>query len=415
MSTEIIRSTGEVVPASGALMPVVSIQDMLLRYDLLTKCVQGVMRDGRDYGVIPGTERKAKPGEPPPPPNKTLLKPGAEKLCTLFGMTPDFQEDKIIADFDHGLFFFSYRCVLLRNARQEIIEGKPIITGDVVGVGIGSTNSREKKFQRTSRLCPECGKPAIIKGKEEYGGGWLCFKKKDGCGAKFRDDAPESINQSGQTSADDSADQLNNMQKMACKRALVSAVLVATNASELFSQDLEDMEPPPRQEQRQEPKPAPNGAGKDFARDHAQLLHWIAQGAAKATKEGRPVTEAALQARVFAAVEAGGVKGEPKQWGEPALRIATQALKAALEEIRKTPAPFMDAEQLEALDNLMREVGVTWPKVADSLKLGDVQRAALTPQQYRTVMDALKRELAGEPGDAPEDAPADEPEPMEVF
>jgi hypothetical protein len=37
-------------------------------------------------------------------------------------------------------------------------------------------------------LCPECGADAIIKSKEEYGGGWLCYKKKGGCGAKFQDD-----------------------------------------------------------------------------------------------------------------------------------------------------------------------------------------------------------------------------------
>lgn len=36
--------------------------------------------------------------------------------------------------------------------------------------------------------CPTCGANAIIKGKEEYGGGWLCFKKKGGCGDKFTDD-----------------------------------------------------------------------------------------------------------------------------------------------------------------------------------------------------------------------------------
>jgi hypothetical protein len=34
--------------------------------------------------------------------------------------------------------------------------------------------------------CPVCGVVgAIIKGKPEYGGGWLCFQKKGGCGAKF--------------------------------------------------------------------------------------------------------------------------------------------------------------------------------------------------------------------------------------
>lgn len=35
------------------------------------------------------------------------------------------------------------------------------------------------------KTCPKCGKPAIIKGKAEYGGGWLCYKAKGGCGAKF--------------------------------------------------------------------------------------------------------------------------------------------------------------------------------------------------------------------------------------
>ncbi|KKM17042.1 hypothetical protein LCGC14_1679670, partial [marine sediment metagenome] len=38
----------------------------------------------------------------------------------------------------------------------------------------------------TGRLvCPECGQPTIIKGKEEWGGGWVCWKKEGGCGAKF--------------------------------------------------------------------------------------------------------------------------------------------------------------------------------------------------------------------------------------
>jgi hypothetical protein len=43
--------------------------------------------------------------------------------------------------------------------------------------GADSSNERPK--------CPTCGVNAIIKGKEEYGGGWLCFKKKGGCGDKF--------------------------------------------------------------------------------------------------------------------------------------------------------------------------------------------------------------------------------------
>lgn len=38
---------------------------------------------------------------------------------------------------------------------------------------------------KPSNLCPVCGKDTIIQGKREYGGGWLCYKAKGGCGAKF--------------------------------------------------------------------------------------------------------------------------------------------------------------------------------------------------------------------------------------
>lgn len=47
---------------------------------------------------------------------------------------------------------------------------------------------------KTSTLCPNCGKDAIIKGREEYGGGWLCYKAKGGCGARFTID-PATIDQ----------------------------------------------------------------------------------------------------------------------------------------------------------------------------------------------------------------------------
>ena len=36
-----------------------------------------------------------------------------------------------------------------------------------------------------SKTCPSCGVEAIIKGNPKYGGGWVCWKKRDGCGKKF--------------------------------------------------------------------------------------------------------------------------------------------------------------------------------------------------------------------------------------
>lgn len=36
--------------------------------------------------------------------------------------------------------------------------------------------------------CPKCGhNRAVIEGKPEFGGGWLCFRKKDGCGHNWHD------------------------------------------------------------------------------------------------------------------------------------------------------------------------------------------------------------------------------------
>lgn len=43
----------------------------------------------------------------------------------------------------------------------------------------------------SAMICPACGKPAIIKSKAEYGGGWICFEKKGGCGRKFKDGDPD--------------------------------------------------------------------------------------------------------------------------------------------------------------------------------------------------------------------------------
>ena len=134
---------------------------------------------------------------------------------------------------DHGgepFFYFFYKCILLRN-------------GTVAGQGEGSCNSWETKYRyrKAERTCPECGAEAIIKGKAEYGGGWICFNKKGGCGAKFKDGDPAIESQhTGRVANPDVADIVNTIQKMAQKRALVAAVLNATNASDWFTQDVED-------------------------------------------------------------------------------------------------------------------------------------------------------------------------------
>lgn len=66
-----------------------------------------------------------------------------------------------------------------------------------LGVGLeiykGKAGGAESA-QSSMPACPSCKKTGtIIKGKAEYGGGYVCFTKKDGCGAKFTDAEMEQI------------------------------------------------------------------------------------------------------------------------------------------------------------------------------------------------------------------------------
>jgi hypothetical protein len=105
------------------------------------------------------------------------------------------------------------------------------------------------RYRSASRKCPVCGKETIIKGKAEFGGGWLCFKKKGGCDARWSDgDEIIEKQETGKIENPDPADQWNTCLKMAKKRALIDACLTALGASTMFTQDIEDMEtgnPPP--------------------------------------------------------------------------------------------------------------------------------------------------------------------------
>src|SRR5215471_4394441 len=192
---------------------------------MLVEFTRRIMIPDQDFGVIPGTGSKP-----------TLLKPGAEKLCSFFGLEPEFNQ--MVEEMDwsgekHGgepFYYIRYSVRLHRGGRT-------------LGVGEGSCNSWESKYRwrQGKRVCPKCGQEAIIAGREEYGGGWLCWKKQGGCGAGFQDNDPAIKGQTiGRVPNPDVYDQVNTIQKMAQKRALVQAVLIGTGASEFYTQDLED-------------------------------------------------------------------------------------------------------------------------------------------------------------------------------
>lgn len=207
-------------------MPTLTVKEFSARERML-KELKDILVEGIDYG-------KSFEGQEKP----TLLKPGAEKINAFFGYVPHYEETCIeewsTDRFGEQLFYYKYVCTLQKD-------GKP------VGEGIGSCSSWETKYRyrNASRLCPTCQQPAIIKGREEYGGGWVCFKKKSGCGAKFDDGDPSIEGQEvGRVPNPDIADCINTVQKIGCKRAYIASTLSATGASQYFTQDLEDMTDP---------------------------------------------------------------------------------------------------------------------------------------------------------------------------
>ena len=184
--------------------------------------VRAELRVNHDYGVIPGTGSKP-----------TLLKPGAEKITKLLGLADTYEIAERLEDWDRPLFRYLVKCRLIS-----------LSTGVVVSEGLGECNSMESKYRwrDAQRRCPKCQGETIIRGREEYGGGWLCFAKRGGCGAKFADNDTAITGQRlGRVENDDIYSLVNTILKMAKKRALVDAALSAGRLSDLFTQDLEDL------------------------------------------------------------------------------------------------------------------------------------------------------------------------------
>lgn len=208
----------------GAVGYALSIEDLHRNLEFVRDVMRKEMREGQDYGKIPGT------GDKP-----TLLQPGAQKLLMTFNLVEKVKRE-VLRDFPG--FHREYEFTLTVCAQN----GK-----EWDGVGTCSTLEAKYRYRKGERKCPKCGKHTIIAGKEEYGGGWVCFKKKGGCGEKFayNDQAIQS-QQVGRIEHDNPADYWNTVRKMAFKRALVHASINATNTSELWTQDIEDMgqEPP---------------------------------------------------------------------------------------------------------------------------------------------------------------------------
>lgn len=152
--------------------------------DTIKEFVSSQLVEGidRDYAIIPGTGKK-----------KSLLKPGAEKLMRLFGLGVRFEQTIDNFDKEENFAMFAYKC-----------EAYHLKTGTVIASCEGTTSSWEKKY----------------KTKKVY-------------------------NDDGQVVGEESvlvSDIINTLKKMAQKRAMVGAIIIATGASDYFTQDEDEIE-----------------------------------------------------------------------------------------------------------------------------------------------------------------------------
>ena len=202
------------------LTPMVSVAEAKDQIAKLREFVSNYLVPDEDYGVIPGTEKLS------------MYQSGAEKLMEIYGLRAEYEIVGITEDWAMvpPLFDYTVKCRLFFKGSEPI----------EVGSEMASCNSHEAKYKyrRALNACPECGTEAIIKGRAEYGGGWLCWGKKGGCGMKWPDDeafaAPQDVPNM------EVADQKNTILQMAEKRAKVRAARSVTRSSGIFTQDIED-------------------------------------------------------------------------------------------------------------------------------------------------------------------------------
>ena len=256
-------------PSRHAIRPAISaeiLQAEIEQRKLLGQYIDSMMTEGVDYGVIPGTK------------NKTLLKPGAEKLIDLFRCYPQFTIVDKVENWETGLFHYMFKCeVLVRDS------------GMLVAEGFGSCSTYEGKYRwrNEDRKCPQCGVAAILKSKyppkndPDSPPGFYCFAKKGGCGAEFAHDDPEIIDQRvGKVQNPDISDQINTVLKMAKKRAVVDAAIALARCSDMFTQDAEDFIEQSQGEAKTQKKsgaenpPRPNGkpASESVCRDMLDVI-----------------------------------------------------------------------------------------------------------------------------------------------
>lgn len=216
---------------SEALERVDTVSDVRARVNRIQEVMRSIMKDGVHFGKIPGA------GDKP-----VLLKAGAEVILSTFRIAVDpLVEDMSTPD-----------C-----ARYRVLCRGVLPSGAIVGTGVGEASSDETKYQWRAAVCEQeydATDPARRRAAWKHGRNGVYVVKQ------------VRMNP---------ADVSNTVLKMAKKRAQIDLCLTATAASDVFSQDIEDMpdevreavtdekptmQPPKAKEPAPDPAPANGGA-----------------------------------------------------------------------------------------------------------------------------------------------------------
>ena len=176
-----------------------AVAEVVQHAKTVQQVMQSVMREGTHYGKIPGA------GDKP-----VLLKSGAEVLCMTFRIADRYDVADLSRD---GVIRYRVNCI-----------GEHEQTGTPLGSGLGECSTDEEKYRWRKAVCNEEFEltPENMR-RIKFG------RKQNG-------------HYTVQQIRTESADLANTVLKMACKRAKIAMVLNVTAASDMFSQDLEDLD-----------------------------------------------------------------------------------------------------------------------------------------------------------------------------
>ena len=272
--------------------------------NLIQEVMKEVMKVDVHYGLVPGCGKKP-----------TLLKPGAEKLSMTFHLRPiiDNARDINIEDMGNGHRDIRVYCHVLNMDGVEL------------ATGVGSCSTMESKYRYRGGEKECINKPVPTEYWNLKNAGKIEDAKAliggPGFGVGKFDGAWQICVMGEKMENPDIADVWNTVLKIAKKRAYVDGILSATAASDIFTQDIEDMPEAVKEAVKEPAKSAPADMPKSKTEAPSTAAPGQPSGTAPATSAEKVQametmlcemypTDAEVKARIFELTTWTDKKGE---------------------------------------------------------------------------------------------------------